>query len=279
MNQLITEALAIEHQEAKEAGALGFMARALVQATMPHKEAKGTQFTRTNGSFTLSLLSPGDVGLPFGSIPRLLVAWIATEAVKTKERELVLGDSLSDFIRQVGYEPHGGKRGDITRLKNQMERLFSCYISCSYTDNELSQRKNILIADEYKLWWEPKQPQQISLFTSTVTLSQKFFEELTTNPIPVDLRALKALKRSPMALDIYSWLTYRMFSIKRSTVIPWEALQLQFGAEYKRTVDFKIAFLEQLKKVKTVYPEAKVEDHDNGLMLKPSPTHISQLLR
>lgn len=279
MNQLITEALAIEHQEAKEAGTLGFMARALVQATMPHKEAKGTQFTRTNGSFTLSLLSPGDVGLPFGSIPRLLVAWIATEAVKTKERELVLGNSLSDFIRQVGYESRGGKRGDITRLKNQMERLFSCYISCSYIDNELSQRKNILIADEYKLWWEPKQPQQISLFTSTVTLSQKFFEELTTNPIPVDLRALKALKRSPMALDIYSWLTYRMFSIRRSTVIPWEALQLQFGAEYKRTVDFKIAFLEQLKKVKTVYSEARVEDHEKGLLLKPSPTHIAQISR
>lgn len=37
LDKLITEALAIEAEVAKEAGALGYMARALVQATMPHK--------------------------------------------------------------------------------------------------------------------------------------------------------------------------------------------------------------------------------------------------
>jgi hypothetical protein len=277
INDLISESFAIEAQDAKEAGALGYMCRSLVQATLPHKKAKGNEFIRKNGSFTLSLYAPGDVGLPFGSIPRLLIAWIATEAVRTKERELILGNNLSDFMRQVGYEPRGGKRGDITRLKNQMERLFSCYISCSYTDKELSQRKNLLIADEYKLWWEPKQPDQVSLFTSSVTLSQRFFEELTTSPVPIDLRALKSLKRSPMALDIYSWLTYRNSYLKRATVIPWEALQTQFGSEYKRTIDFKISFLEQLKKVHLVYPEARVSENENGLLLKPSPTHIQQI--
>ena len=38
LNKLVTEALAIEASNAKEAGALGYMARALVQATMPHKQ-------------------------------------------------------------------------------------------------------------------------------------------------------------------------------------------------------------------------------------------------
>jgi hypothetical protein len=274
LDKLITEALAIEAQAAKEAGALGYMSRSLVQATLPHKQAKGTEFTRTNGAFTLSLMAPSKVGLPYGSIPRILIAWIATEAVKSKNRELILGDSLSKFMEQLGLGRTGGEKGDITRLKNQMQRLFSCYISCTYTDDEMATGRNLLIADDYKLWWHPKDPNQISLFESTVTLSQRFYDELINNPVPIDIRALKALKRSPMALDVYCWLTYRMSYLKRPTVIPWEALQMQFGADYSHTRNFKIAFLEQLRKVTTIYREPNVSDQENGLLLRPSPTHI-----
>ena len=67
---------------------------------------------------------------------------------------------------------------------------------------------------------------------STVTLSTDFFEGIVQNPVPVDMRALKALKRSPMALDIYCWLTYRLSYLRKPTEIPWSALQMQFGAEY-----------------------------------------------
>ena len=274
ISTLISEAMAIENQEAKEAGALGYMCRALVQATLPHRNVLGNEFTRTNGEFTLSLMAPSAVGLPYGALPRLLMAWMATEAVRTKEREILLGDSLSEFMRKIDFEISGGKRGGITRVRNQMERLSSCYISCSYTDKELSQRKSILIADEYSLWWEPKQPDQITLFESTVTLSQKFFDEITNSPVPIDLRALSALRGSAMALDIYTWLTYRNSYLKKPTVIPWGALQMQFGSEYKRTTDFKANFLKHLKKVITIYPDANVSDNPNGLLLMPSRTHI-----
>lgn len=276
INEIITEALAIEAQEAKEAGALGYMARALVQATLPHKEADGNEFVRKNGAFTLSIMAPADVGLPFGNIPRLVLAWLTTEAVKTKEREILLGRSLTEFMRELEMVPTGGRWGTITRLRGQMERLFSSFISCSYTNSDVSKaRKNLMIVDKYSLWWEPKTPDQISLWESTVTLSQQFFDEVTQNPVPIDLRALKALKRSPLALDVYCWLTYRMFSVKRATApIPWEGLQMQFGSDYAHTRNFKVAFLEQLKKVSVIYPEAKFEVTDKGLILKPSPTHI-----
>ena len=42
--------------------------------------------------------------LPFGNIPRLLLAWVCTEAVRTQRRELVLGSSLSKFMRKLGME-------------------------------------------------------------------------------------------------------------------------------------------------------------------------------
>ena len=276
INDLISTALAIEAEEAKEAGKLGFMARSLVQATMPHRKATGYEFKRTNGAFTLSMMAPSDVGLPYGSIPRVLLTWLTSEAVRTKDRELVLGDSLSDFMRQLGMIPTGGRWGSITRLRDQMQRLFSCFISCTYTDEDLTARKNILIADESCLWWTPKAPEQVQLFQSTVTLSQRFFQEVTENPVPIDLRAIKALQKSPLALDIYCWLTYRMSYLRKPVVIPWEALQLQFGADYKLTRQFKAAFLEQMKKVSVVYSDANIQEEQQGLLLRPSRTSISK---
>ena len=276
INELINTALAIETGEAKEAGKIGYMARALIQATLPHRKTESFEFKRTNGAFTLSMMSPSDVGLPYGSIPRVLLTWLTTEAVRTKERELVLGDSLSDFMRQLGMIPTGGRWGSITRLREQMQRLFACFISCTYTNEELTARKNILIADESCLWWAPKEPEQLQLFQSTVLLSQRFFEEVTQHPVPIDLRAIKALQKSPLSLDIYCWLTYRMSYLRKPVMIPWEVLQLQFGADYSRTRDFKMAFLEQMKKVHVVYPAVNIQDEPQGLLLKPSKTSIGK---
>jgi len=84
LDKIIRESLAIEAQEAQEAGAVGFMARALTQATMPHRKSPNPVFSRKNGSFSLAMLAHPDIGLPYGSIPRLLLSWMTTEAVRTK---------------------------------------------------------------------------------------------------------------------------------------------------------------------------------------------------
>lgn len=281
LNKIIDEALAIEAEEAREAGALGFMARSLVQATLPHTQVDGTEFRRTNGAFTLTMLAPSDVGLPYGNIPRILLAWLTTEAVKTKSREIVLGETLSQFMRELDMVPTGGRWGSITRLREQMVRLFSCFVSCTYTGENLSGVRNIMIADEATLWWDPKQPSQAALWESSVTLSERFYREVTENPVPIDLRALKALRRSPLALDVYCWLTYRLGYLRKTAQIPWPALQAQFGSSYptegQGARDFKREFLKALKKVELVYPNAVVEDGGKHLILKPSSTSVRKL--
>ena len=114
------------------------------------------------------------------------------------------------------------------------------------------------------------------LWKSTVTLGNTFFNEIIDRPVPIDMRALKALKRSPLALDIYCWLTYRLSYLRKPTEIPWPALQMQFGADYGRERDFKAAFLEHLRAVNVLYPEANIEEGERGLLLKPSKPHIAQ---
>ncbi len=282
--QRINELLAIEIEDAQEAGALGFMARALVQATMPHKAPKEMRFVRTNGAFRLEMVAlQSDIGLPYGTIPRLMMSWISTEAVRTKSPVLVLGDSLSAFMNELGMVPTGGRWGSITRLRKQAMRLFTTAVSCMFQSGDPQARarsaRNILIADAYdEYWWKPRDPEQRQLFESTVTLSSRFFEEIVRSPVPIDLRTLKALAKSPLAIDIYVWLTYRMSYLRRETPIPWPALEMQFGSEYGRTRDFKAAFLQHLKSVQKMYPAAKIAASDDGLVLRPSATHVRRVI-
>jgi hypothetical protein len=282
IEKLVSEALAIEAEAAREAGALGYMCRALALATMPHSRQESPEFTRRNGAFSMTMLARSDIGLPYGSIPRLVVSWITTEAVRTKERELVLGESLSAYMRELDLAPTGGRWGTISRLREQMRRLLSASVMAIYEDDQTWMHKSVQMFSDAKLWWSPKNPEQAGLWKSTLTLGADFFEEVVERPIPVDMRALNALKRSPMALDIYVWLTYRNSYLRRPTLIPWAALQAQFGAGYPNTsrglADFRQAYRKALKKVLTIY-QAKVDDRSDGLLMRPSRTHVGKVVQ
>ena len=51
------------------------------------------EFIRRNGPYTLVMTAGGLNKLPYGNLPRRLLAWVTTEAVRTQRRELVLGRS------------------------------------------------------------------------------------------------------------------------------------------------------------------------------------------
>jgi len=263
---------------AKEACSIGYVARGMVQASMPYRAPQTTTFCRKNGALTLTMtaLTPS-LGLPYGAIPRLLLAWVGREAVVTGDRHIQLGDSLADFLREMGLFRTGGARGDITRLKEQTARLFSTAVNITYNNMAEIHSKNLLVADEYSLWNQFVDESSEKMWHSSVILSETFFEEIVRSPVPLDLRVYKLLKASPMAIDIYSWLSYRYSYLRRhSPPISWKSLEMQFGANYSRTRDFRHAVVEALQKVKIVYPAAKYTVSSNGLILYPSATHITR---
>lgn len=282
LKKQMVEVVANEVEEAKQAGKVGYMARAFVQATLPHKETAGSIFKRKNGGYELTIMSPN--GLPFGSIPRLLLSWVTTEAIKTRSPFIVLGASLSAFMAEINLASTGGKQGSIKRFVKQTERLFSSVISyrveTKHNNGTEIEVGGLLIADKCNLWWHPKNPNQMPLWKSSVSLSPQFFKEIIDRPVPVDMDALLALKRSPLALDIYCWLTYRLSYLQKDALIPWEYLQMQFGADYAQDAEglrgFKRKFLLRLKDVAAIYDTAKVYNADHGLLLKPSPPHVAK---
>ncbi|MCB1033435.1 MAG: pirin [Acidobacteria bacterium] len=278
LSKLAQAALEIEQEEALRADALGFMGRPFVQATLPHSQRSGGEYERRNGLLWLHIQAPTRVGLPFGRYPRLLLAWISTEAVRTKSPRLELGPTLSGFMAELGLVPTGGRWGSIGRLKDQMRRLFSSTITIARDDPAGGHYEDLgfRLARRQCLWWDARSPEQATLWGSWIELTSDFYEILTERPVPIDLRVLKAI-RSPLGLDLYAWLSYRNSYLRRPTLIPWELLHRQFGAEYGRLRDFRRSCLEQLRNVLTVYPAARLEDDPQGLRLLPSPPHVRRL--
>ena len=237
---------------------------------------------RRNGDFSM-VMQPSyiidknnevrSIGLPYGTKPRLVMAFISSEAVKTKNREILLGKSLSQFMERLDLQPTGGRWGTIPMLKEQMKRLFSATISFHYQNKVAEISGGFKIVSQAILFWDQKSPNQTTLWESSVTLTEEFYKEIIQHPIPINMDALSALKSSSLALDIYCWLTYRMSYLKRDIEIPWEFLALQFGSDYTELRDFKKNFLWQLRKVLAIY-NAKVDKSKNGLLLMPSKPHI-----
>ena len=259
---------------------LGFMARLMALCSLPRSNpGNRLQYKRVNGPYKLIMIAGGDNKLPYGNLPRLLMAWVSTEAVRTQSRELVLGNSLSVFMRTLGVYSTSG--GEYTRLRNQMDRLFQCHVQLVYEGEHGKRFVSSQIADRGEFWWDPKRPDEPVLWESKIELGEKFFNEIIAHPVPLDMNILTALKRSPLGLDLYLWLTYRVFVLKNVLVIPWTHLYRQFGvepsrADDKRTVDnFRTDCLRELKKINTSWPALNYSTAKGVLILSPSVPSIA----
>ena len=171
----------------------GFMARTMALCSLPRSNPGNQhQYKRKNGPFELVMIAGADNKLPFGNFPRLLMAWVSTEAVRTQSRLLVLGSSLSDFMRTLGiYHNSGGRGGVQTRLRNQMDRLFNAHISLIYKDERGKATVNTVIARRSEFWWNPKRPDESTLWESKIELSEDFFQEIIRHPVPLDTPTFK----------------------------------------------------------------------------------------
>ena len=257
---------------------LGFMARMLALCSLPRTNpGRRKEYIRRNGPYTLGMTAGINNKLPYGNLPRLLLAWVTTEAVRTQSRELVLGRSLSEFMRKLDiHSTSGGTWGIRTRIRNQMDRLFSARVQLIH---EHEQGKRFIasnIADRGEFWWDLKRPEEPVLWDSKIRLGEEFFNEIIRRPIPLDMNILKALKRSSLGLDLYMWLTYRTFTLKKPVQLCWRNLYRQFGAHpdqagNRNTVNsFRTKCLRELKKIEEAWPALNYGLVRGALIVAPS---------
>ena len=132
------------------------------------------------------MVADGGNKLPYGTLPRLLLAWVCTEPAAT---------STPDFGIRCGG-------------------CLGATVSLIYEDARGEATLNAPIARLTEFWWSERQPDARSLWESKIELGEDFFNEIIRCPIPIDLNTLRAMKRSPLGLDLYLWLTYRPFALK-----------------------------------------------------------------
>ena len=254
---------------------LGFIARMMALCSLPRTNpGDRLQYKRVNGPYKLVMIAGADCKLPYGNLPRLLLAWVSTEAVQTQSREIVLGRSLAEFMRTLGVYSSGGRVQ--IRLRNQMRRLFSAHVQLVYEDEHGEARVSSSVADRTELWWNERKPDQSSLWDSKIELSEKFFKEIINHPVPIDMNTLTALKRCSLGLDLYLWLTYRTFSLRAPQQLTWRQLYRQFGTDPAKSSDketikfFRRQALRELKKIKLAWPELNYTTAPGLLILHPS---------
>ena len=259
---------------------LGFMGRTMALCSLPRSNpGNRKEYKRVNGPFTLYMVAGGGNRLPFGNLPRLLLAWVCTEAVRTQSRELVLGRSLSEFMRTLDIYSNSGRVH--TRLRNQMDRLFGCTVTMVYEEPGGFARVSSFVADKHEFWWNERKPNESSLWESKIYLGEQFFNEIIRHPVPIDMNTLTALKRSPLGLDLYLWLVYRTFSLRAPLRLTWRLLYSQFGAHPAKASDnntvqaFRYKVLRELKKIKLAWPDLNYATAKGVLILLPSTPAIT----
>lgn len=280
-HRLVDVAYAIHQRDAWAAGKAAFMPRALIQATLPHRDPGDVPlFVRRNGDHELALQPGPRNGLPYGSYPRLVLAWLTTEAVRTNSRRVVLGASLNGFMRELGLVPSGGEWGTVGRFRDQVIRLFTARITASRAGEGTYQFQSGEVATDVALWWDPVGPGDLDRPESVAVLGEAFFEEAVRGPVPFDLRVLREIKQSALGIDLYTWLTYRLARMQTSkaptkpVVLSWNQLHDQFGADMKETKTFARNAKRELARLQVLWPQLRYETPRGRLVLHPGLPHV-----
>jgi hypothetical protein len=260
-----------------------FLHSVMCQVGMPRKRTEGRSFVRTNGGTSLRI-EAGELWdgrewvpqpLPYGTKPRLVMVHISSEAVRTRSREIAVGDSIRGFLETLGIGTSGGRTGPFSSFKAQMMALAACRMSIGLSASGRTVTVDAKPVERFDAWMHPTGSQR-TLWPGSLTLSERFYETLMVHAVPLDKRALGALQHSALALDTYTWLAHRLCRIDRSegVKLSWTNLQDQFGEEYADRRDFKRAMTHALQAAMAVYPSARVESEMGGIRLLPSPAPI-----
>lgn len=267
--------------------AIGFLPAVLCSVGLPRRRVDGTSFARTNGKASLvitagSLWNGSDwcqQPVPYGPMPRLMLAEICTKAVQKNTREIDIGRSAADFLTRIGKKRTGGQkanpktgapaRGAHAALHLQANALAACSLSLGFEGKKGPVTESTKLVSRFEAW-RRSSDYQLELWSPILHLSAEFAASLVAHAVPFDMRAVAALNRWSLAMDAYLWLSYRLCQLKRPVPISWHALKAQFGQEYCDPREFNRDFKLALRRACAVYPNAKIEIEIDELKISPS---------
>jgi hypothetical protein len=245
--------------------------------SLPHKRIEDAFWKREGYRTTLLVESGRDrkgslIGVPYGSIARLILLYLQTEATRTNSPEVELGRSMKSWMGRMSLTT-GGRTYQL--VTEQARRISGCRLTF-FTDrrNGAEARHNgAFVQDAISLGGviDDAQP---TLWQDRVRLDEGFWRSLREHPVPVREEAIKAIGTRSLAIDVYIWLAYRLHALTQPTAVSWPAVHAQFGAGFRLVRQIKPTFLDALALALAVYPEARVDADKDGITLHPSPPAV-----
>lgn len=267
---------------------IGYSAREMVLLNLPHSDPKAPVWVRNNGNVSLVIQggyrvqhvkdAPEYLGIPYGATARLILFYLMTEATLNQSPRVYLGRSFNAFLEAIGATKNSrGKKTGAAAALRQLDRLLNASFQIQQKtethEAEIFRTKFLPLAEGYEIWFSKKEKDrsQGKLFDSFVELSTTLYDSLQCSPIPLDWAILLKLRKSPLAIDLYSLLTYESAKVQKkgkARFIPWASLKEQMGAEYARLDNFVAAAKKELKKIADIYPGLSLGDRKAGIEIK-----------
>ncbi|SDB74442.1 replication protein RepA [Belnapia rosea] len=271
---------------ADEDNALSFAYSGWAQCALPHKRLPPGQPWEVASDRMRLVVEPGRrpttqdgplewTSVPFGSHSRLILLWFQQEALRTGSPEVELGRSYRDWMQRMGV-PWGGNSG--RSVREQAELISRCRLTFHLFGAGREGLVNQSIMEGALMIDSPGDERQGRLNLEAARLSHGFFEQLKKHPVPLEESAIRALANNSPAIDCYLWLAYRLHSLSAPKLVTWKALKAQHGVSFKHQHHFKARFPHILHLATAVYPAAKVDIIDEGVILKPSRPPVAPKL-
>lgn len=264
-----------------------FLHSTFCQVGLPRSKPKTKVFERRSGTAAIRLEAGSlwdghnfvEQPLPYGTKPRLFLLHIIREYLRTRDREIDIGDSMRDFlVNSLNIDASGGKKGGITAFKQQMLAFAACRMTIGYNldDQSVRTRPERLVEElQIEAWQSGKRiasgpGRQRSLWPGKLVISPEFAKSIEAASVPLDARAIRPIQDSALAIDLYSFMAHRLYRLKSPARLTWANLRDQFGQDFADPKNFKATYLKALRDVLNVYPQAKIEKINGGLLLRPS---------
>lgn len=262
---------------AEEESRLGITHAGFAMTSLPHKRTEDALWRREGPRTTLLVESGRDrkgelIGVPYGSIARLILLYLQTEAMRTNSPEVELGRSMKSWMSRMSLST-GGRTYQL--VTEQARRISACRLTF-FTErrNGAETRHNGAFVQDAITLSGVSDDNQPTLWQDRVRLDDGFWRSLRDHPVPVREEAIKAIGTRSLAIDTYIWLAYRLHALTQPTSVSWVAIHAQFGAGFRLVRQIKPSFLDALRLALAVYPEARVDAGKDGLVLHPSPPAV-----
>lgn len=271
-----------------------FLHSALCAMSLPARRPKDEMapIIRQDGRYTLAItpkptlvrrggeVTMQSLGVPFGSYPRIILIYIMSEAVRSGSRDVYLGGSFADWLRRLGYDnATHGSRGTASLLKHQLDRLLACEWMIRWDDNDADDAafavKEVKLSNEYA-----GLKGKDGSFIREIRLAEGFFSHLREHAVPLNEAAIRELRNNPTALDLYTYLAYRLLRISgdKPHVLSWDQLATHLGSAAESPRKFRQTIRQNWDLVSAVYPNARVDMSGPLIKMWASPPPIEKKL-